>query len=66
MFEIGKTYTARCFGDHNLIDEWTIVKRTAKTVTAENKYEGTRTFKIKIIDGNECVKVSSGFSFLRA
>lgn len=66
MFEIGKTYTARCFGDHDLIDNWTIEKRTAKTVTAVNEYEGTRTFKIKVIDGKECVKVACGFSYLRA
>lgn len=65
-FEVGKTYTARCFGDHELVDEWTITKRTACTVKAVNKYEGEKTFKIKNIDGIECVKVASGFSFLRA
>ena len=65
-FEIGKTYTSRCFNNHELIDEWKVEKRTAKTATVSNKYEGTKTFKIKVIDGNECLKVANGFSYLRA
>lgn len=65
-FEIGKTYTSRCFNDHELVDEWKVEKRTAKTVTVSNQFEGTKTFRIKVIDGNECVKVAEGFSFLRA
>lgn len=65
-FEIGKTYTSRCFNDHELIDEWKVEARTAKTVTVSNQFEGTKTFRIKVIDGNECVKVAEGFGFLRA
>lgn len=65
-FEINKTYTARCFGDHELVDKWEITNRTKATVKAWNEYEGEKTFRIKIIDGVECIKVAEGFSYLRA
>ena len=58
MFEIGKTYTARCFGDHNLTENWTVISRTAKTMIIEEPYEGTK--------NGEYAKVATGFSFLRA
>lgn len=67
MFEVGKTYTARCFGDHNLIENWEVVSRTEKTMTIKEHYEGTKRVKIKIdSNGNEYASVASGFSFLRA
>jgi hypothetical protein len=32
-FEVGKTYATRSIGDHNCIFSFTILARTAKTVT---------------------------------
>lgn len=66
MFEIGKTYNARCFGDHNLIEKWTVISRTAKTMIIEEPYEGTKKVKILTCQDGEYAKVAAGFSFLRA
>lgn len=38
MFEVGKTYTSRCFNDHNLIESFEVVKRTEKTITVKSIY----------------------------
>lgn len=66
-FEVGKTYTSRCFGDHTLVENWTVTKRTEKTITATEKYEGTRTFRIKTTnDGTEFVRNCAGFSNISA
>ena len=66
MFEVGQTYTARCFGDHELVEAWTITKKTAKTITAKSDIGETKTAKIRLIDGCECAKMSDGFGYIRA
>ena len=67
MFEVGKTYTSRCFNDHNLIESFKVVKRTEKTITVKSIYEPKpQRKKIRIIDGNECAENCSGFGYLRA
>ncbi len=66
MFEVGKTYTARCFGDHELVEAWTITKKTAKMITAKSDIGETKTTKIRMIDGRECAKMSGGFGYIRA
>ena len=66
MFEVGKTYTSRCFGDHNLIEAWTIIKKTAKTITAKSDIGEVKMVKIRISDGHECAKMSDGFGYIRA
>ena len=65
MFEVGKTYTSRCFGDHELVEAWTIVKKTAKTITAKSDIGETKTVKIRIIEGCECAKMTDGFAYIR-
>lgn len=65
MFEVGKKYTSRCFGDHELIETWTITKKTAKTITAQSDIGEVKTVKIRIIDGVECAKMSEGFGYIR-
>ena len=65
-FEIGKTYMSRCFGDHELVEKWTIEKITAKTITAKSDIGEVKTVKIREIDGCECARVSYGFSYIRA
>ena len=61
-FEVGKRYTHGWIGDCELFTTWTVIKRTAKTVTI--KEEGTQLNNVKtcrIIDrlsqweGAECV-----------
>lgn len=65
-FEIGKTYSARCFGDHNLVCDYEVIARTAKTITVNEKYDGIRKVKVRINESGEYASVASGFSFLRA
>jgi hypothetical protein len=64
--EIGKQYTSRCFGDHELVDTWTITKKTAKTITAVSDIGEVKTAKIRIIDNCECADMSKGFGYIRA
>ena len=65
MFEVGKNYTSRCFGDHELVEVWTVIKKTAKTITAKSDIGEVKTVKIRLIDGCECAKMSDGFGFIR-
>lgn len=44
-FEIGKTYTMRSIGDHDCVWTYTVVKRTAKTITISDGTE-TKTCRV--------------------
>lgn len=44
-FEIGKSYTHGWIGDSNLFTTWTVLRRTAQTITITNGEE-TKTCKI--------------------
>lgn len=37
-FEIGKTYTTRMACDHEMVLSWTVIARTAKQVTLEDRH----------------------------
>lgn len=37
-FEVGKTYGTRCIGDHNLIYEVTVLKRSPQSVVVEGEF----------------------------
>ncbi len=51
-FEVGKTYTTRSACDYNCIISITVLRRTAKTITTEDK-----TFRVSTgYDGFETVK----------
>lgn len=63
--ETRKTYTTRCYNDHELVEAWTITKKTAKTITAQSDLGEIKTVKIRIIDGYECAKMSDGFGYIR-
>jgi hypothetical protein len=65
MLEVGKTYTSRCFGDHELVETWTITKKSAKTITAVSDIGEKKTVKIRNIDGCECAKMTDGFGYIR-
>jgi hypothetical protein len=45
QFEINKTYYTRSSCDHNCIIKMTVLKRTAKTITANVDGEGVKTFR---------------------
>lgn len=66
MLEIGRTYESRCYGNHELIAQWTITKRTAKTITAVNELGEVKTVKIRVMDVRECAKMEDGFAFIKA
>lgn len=59
MFEIGKTYQTCYMGDHNLVEQWTITRRTAKTITAKSEDGETVTRRIYIYNGEERANVSA-------
>lgn len=44
-FEVGKTYTMRSIGDHDCVWTYTVVKRTAKTITISDGQE-TKTCRV--------------------
>lgn len=44
-FEVGKKYSMRSICDHNCVWEYTVIKRTACTITLEGK-EGVKTYRI--------------------
>jgi hypothetical protein len=41
-FQIGTTYSARSASDHNTIYSFTVIKRTAKFITIEDKWGDVR------------------------
>lgn len=47
QFEIGKTYTMRSIGDHDCVYTYTVVKRTAKTITISDGTE-TKTCRVNV------------------
>lgn len=47
QFEIGKTYTMRSIGDHDCAWTYTVVKRTAKTITISDGTE-TKTCRVNV------------------
>jgi hypothetical protein len=57
-FEIGKTYTHGWIGDSDLFTDWTVLKRTAQTITITRGRE-TKTCRIikalSEMEGAECV-----------
>ena len=60
-FEPGKTYTCRSIGDYNCIITARIIKRTARTVTAE--VEGkVKTFRPSTYDGAEYIRPWGSYS----
>ena len=66
-FEVGKTYSSRCFNDHNLFETFEVIKRTEKTITIKSIYEPKpQRKKIFVIDGCECADNGAGFGYLRA
>ena len=68
-FEIGTTYKAGYKGDHTLFDLWTVIKRTANTITVT---DGNTTKTCKIIKelsemyGAEHARPSKGAGFIHA
>ncbi len=66
-FEIGKSYESRCFGDHELTEQFKVIARTEKTITVTSAYEPKPQRKrIRIIDGCETAANCAGFGYLRA
>ena len=68
-FEIGATYKALYKGDHTLYDLWTVIKRTANTITVT---DGKTTKTCKIIkelsemNGAEHIRPIKGAGYVHA
>lgn len=61
-FQAGTTYSTRSIGDHNCIIEMTVIKRTAKTITANVKGDGIKTFRPYLYNNVETVRPWGSFS----
>lgn len=66
QFEIGKTYTSKCIGDHEITVDWEIVSRTAKTITIREAREGTKRMKVLADEHGEFALPLAGFGAIRA
>lgn len=60
-FQVGNTYTSRSIGDHDCIIAVTILKRTAKTVSAK-ALGNVKNFRIFEYDGAECIRPWGSYS----
>ena len=62
-FQIGQTYKTRSACDHNCIISMTVIKRTAKTVTADvSGHRGIKTMRIREYEGQEVVQPWGSYS----
>lgn len=61
-FEVGKTYTCRAIGDHNLIYRWTVIARTAKRLTLRNAHGRECVRGVSRYDGDEVCYPSGKYS----
>lgn len=56
QFETGKTYMTRSICNHECVIALTVIKRTAKTITADlGSFRGVRTLRITDYEGEETV-----------
>jgi len=63
QFEAGKTYSTRSICDHNSIITIKVIKRTAKTITADvGGHRGVKTLRIKSYEGEEMVNPWGSYS----
>ena len=63
-FEVGQTYQMRSVGDYNCVWSFTVVKRTAKTITLEGDTEqpGTISRRVYEFQGVEQVRPFGSYS----
>jgi hypothetical protein len=61
-FEIGKTYATRSLCDYECIFSFTVVARTAKTITIESNAWGTVKRGIRLYDDVEICKPLGSYS----
>ncbi len=61
-FQAGKTYATRSVCDHDCVIRVRVLKRTAKTITAECGHQGIKTLRIAEYDGREQVKPWGSYS----
>lgn len=47
IFEIGKTYNMKYIGDSQMLIQWTVIKRTAKTIQVQDQWGETMQKRIK-------------------
>ena len=62
QFKIGSTYTARSACDYDCVFAWTVVARTAKTITLEEKHGRVSRRGVKVHDGVEWCMPSGSYS----
>ena len=61
-FIVGNTYATRSACDHECVFEYTVIKRTAKFVTVEDKYGRAKRCGVTVWDGIETMMPQGRFS----
>jgi hypothetical protein len=61
-FQVGQTYSTRSACDHDCIISFSVVKRTAQTITVDLKNRGVKTLRVSAYAGNEQVKPWGSYS----
>lgn len=63
MFEAGKTYTTRSICDYDTVFSYTVVARTAKTVTIKDQFGDVRSRRVQAhMDGGEMIYPNGKYS----
>ena len=68
-FEVGQVFESICYSDSDLAVRWTVIKRTAKTVTIKESFTGEEKTKRIKFDGRvgvETVTPEPGFTYISA
>lgn len=61
-FQIGQTYSARSLCDYECIFAWTVIARTAKQITLEDKHGRVAKRGIRTYDGVEVCSPDGRYS----
>jgi hypothetical protein len=61
-FQVGKTYTARSLCDYDCVFAWTVIARTAKQITLEDRHGRVSKRGIRTYDGVEVCSPQGRFS----
>lgn len=61
-FEVGKTYTCRSACDYNTVFEYTVIARTAKRITIEDKHGNTQKRGVYMYGATEQCKPEGTYS----
>ena len=62
QFEVGKTYSTRSICDYECIFSYTVISRTEKTITIQDKHGKIKTCRPYIYENSEQIKPEGSYS----